>query len=317
MPRTAIVLGGGGLTGEAYEAGVLAALEDTIGFDPRSADLIVGTSAGSQVGAGLRFGLAATDLKAFIAGEQLSREGQRMIERIGDVPEPPQSFPRPQLRLPPLRLIGGAVLHPWKSRRAILTALIPTGQIDTAPFEEALRRFTGSEWCTDALWIVGAKLPSCERVVFGRDDGLRCDVARAVAASCCIPGVFAPVTIDGDLYVDGGIHSPTNADLVADEGFDDVIVVSPMSASGTSVRRRRVNPMRLYCRALLGREVRKVRASGGRVRVFQPGVDAQRVMGINALDQSRCAQVTRAAYEETLDRCKRWNLIDSELGLAA
>lgn len=310
MPRTAVVLGGGGLTGQAYEAGALAALQETTGFDARSADLIVGTSAGSQVGAGLRFGLSATDLKAFIANEPLSPHGKAIIDRIGEVPEVPQPFPRPRFRVPSPRLIGGAVLHPWRSRHRVLTALLPTGTLDTQPYEDVLRRFTGTQWCDDGLWIVGAKLPTCERVVFGRDDGPECDVARAVSASCCIPGVFAPVRIGDDTYIDGGVHSPTNADLVAGEGFEEVIVVSPMSASALALRTGRVNPMRLYCRALLGGEVRKVRRTGGRVRVFQPGIESQGVMGINALDEGRCAAVAKAAYEETVDRCERWNLVE-------
>src|SRR5690348_4393392 len=111
MPRTAVVLGGGGLSGEAFEAGVLTALHEATGFDAREADLIVGTSAGSQVGASLRFGLAPADLKAYIAEEPLSREGQEIFDAIGPVPEIPQPFPRPKVKLPSPRLLGSTLLH--------------------------------------------------------------------------------------------------------------------------------------------------------------------------------------------------------------
>lgn len=317
MNRTAIVLGGGGLTGQAYEAGVLAALQEATGFDARSADLIVGTSAGSQVGAGLRFGLAAPDLKAHIAGEPLSREGQEIFDSIGPVPDLPQPFPRPRFQIPSPRVIGGSVLRPWRSRHRLIASLLPLGSFDLEPYEEVFRRFTGTDWCDRDLWIVGARLPICERVVFGRDEGLECDVPRAVSASCSIPGIMAPIKIGDHLYIDGGIHSPTNADLVAGQDYDEVIVVSPMSASTQSITRGRVNPMRMYCRAMLGKEVRKVRRTGGRVRVFQPGSAAQQVMGVNALDEARCAEVAKVAYSETLQRSDRWHLTDDADELAA
>jgi NTE family protein len=302
MHRTAIVLGGGGLTGEAFEAGVLSALKDATGFDAREADLIVGTSAGSQIGAGLRFGLAATDLKAFIAKEPLSREGQKIFERIGPIPDLPQPFPRPKVRTPSPRLIGTALRNPWRSRHSWLTTLLPMGSFDLTPYEEVFRNFTGTDWCDADLWVVGARLPMCERVVFGRDEGLECDVPRAVSASCCVPGIFKPIRIGGDLYVDGGVHSATNADLVAGEGFDEVIIVSPMSADRRSVQRGRVNPVRMWCRAVLASEVRKIRRGGAKVTVFQPGHAEQRVMGINALDEARCPQVANIAYDEAMRR---------------
>jgi NTE family protein len=306
MPRTAVVLGAGGLTGQAYEAGVLAALHDGTGFDARSADLIVGTSAGSQVGAAMRLGIAPKDLRAFIANQPLSKAGQRIFDQIGPVPEFPPKLPRPRFQIPSARFLGSAMRHPWRSRHGIFTAMLPQGAFDTEPFEELFRRFTGTEWCDAGLWIVGAKLPMCERVVFGRDD---CDgsydIPRAVSASCAIPGLMTPVKVGNELYVDGGIHSPTNADLVADGGYDHVIIVSPMSTNRSALYKRTVNPVRLYCRGVLAAEVRKVRKSGARVTVFQPGAATQKVMGMNALDQARCPDVAEIAYATTMRRCDR------------
>jgi NTE family protein len=86
-------------------------------------------------------------------------------------------------------------------------------------------------WPDRALWINAVELQTSRRVTFGRDPSPATDVPSAVAASCAIPSFFAPVIIDGDRYVDGGVHSPTNADLVAGLGLDLVVISSPMSVA--------------------------------------------------------------------------------------
>src|ERR1700677_1123720 len=86
-----LVLGAGGVVGQAYQAGVLAALQREVGWDPRKAAVIVGTSAGSVTGAALRVGVPATDLAASPYGTPLSRKGGALLERI----LPPDSGPLP------------------------------------------------------------------------------------------------------------------------------------------------------------------------------------------------------------------------------
>src|SRR5580698_7831356 len=82
QPSIGLVLGAGGVVGQAYQAGVLAALEREIGWDPRLATVIVGTSAGSVTGAALRVGVPATDLAATATGAPLSRRGSALLQRI-------------------------------------------------------------------------------------------------------------------------------------------------------------------------------------------------------------------------------------------
>jgi NTE family protein len=300
MTRTALVLGAGGLVGEAFEAGVLHALHDVRGFDARDADVIVGTSAGSLTGASLRFGISAPDLASYLTDEPLSPEGRAIFDRIGPIPDPPV-LSRPRFRVPSRRLMFGAMRHPWRSRAGLLCAAVPTGTIDMTPFGEVFRNLTGPAWCERDLWITATRLPLGERVIFGRDESW-CDVPLAVCASCAIPGVFKPVKIDGQRYVDGGVHSPTNADVLIGEGYDEVIIVSPMSAHRVT---RRTNPMRTFFRAMLGREVRALRRDGARVTTYQPGAIEQRLMGMNALDDTRCPDVVRAAYAATVARLER------------
>ena len=81
------------------------------------------------------------------------------------------------------------------------------------------------------------------------------DVPTAVAASCAIPAFFAPVSIDGVRYVDGGVHSPTNADLVAELALDLVVISSPMSIARGGVRVAPDQPARRLARFALAREV--------------------------------------------------------------
>lgn len=300
MSRTALVLGAGGLPGEAFEAGVLSALHESLGWDARDADVIVGTSAGSQVGTMLRCGLAPEDLFAFVAERELSEPGRRLIDKLGEFPGLPLPRP-PQLpRLPSVSLLAQAARHPWKSRAGLIAAALPTGTYPTEQFAEALRRLTGTVWPTQDLWLVAARLPLCERVVFGRTGSPECDIPMAAAASCAIPGFFAPVEIEDHRYVDGGIHSPTNADLLVDEDVDMVIVVSPMSTNRLASVRSRPNPFRVYFRALLGAEVRRLRKQGKQVIVFQPGAAEQKAMGINAFAQWRCPRVAELARDSVL-----------------
>ena len=316
--RTALVLGAGGLVGEAYEAGVLAGLHEALGWDARSADLIVGTSAGSLVGSLLRCGLSPDDLLAFERNRGLSKTGDEILAKVGALPSGGPSLRLPRRpRMPSPAFMARALRHPWSARAGILCAALPVGRMDTTPYAEKLRLLTGDSWPEKDLWVVAAQLPSGKRVVLGTKGCPPCDVPLAVSASCAIPGVFAPVHIDGRMYVDGGVHSPTNADVLAGKGFDSVIVVSPMSASRPSLRRARVNPMRVFFRALLAAEMRRLRATGAEVIVFQPSAPEQRVMGVNGLDQSRCAKVAQLARETTLKRLERTPLREIADGVAA
>jgi NTE family protein len=130
-------------------------------------------------------------------------------------------------------------------------------------------------------------------------------VPTAVAASCAIPGFFEPVRIDGARYVDGGAHSPTNADLVAGLGLDLVIVSSPMSIAGNRVRVAPDQPLRRVARVTLAQEVARVRRRGTAVLVFQPTASDVAVMGYNAMDPGRRAEVTRAARASATRRLQR------------
>jgi NTE family protein len=306
MTRIGLVLGAGGAVGHAFHAGVLAALTDETGWDARDAEVIVGTSAGSLVGAFLRGGLSAPDLAARTCDAPMSEEGRRLVDRAEaatqHLPPIPSRPPRRQ-GLPAMSAPGAllrAAFPPWTARPgALAAAMLPEGRISTEIIATGLRPFFDT-WPDRALWINAVDLQTSRLVTFGRDNAPMTDVPTAVAASCAIPAFFAPVVIDGVRYVDGGMHSPTNADLLAGLELDLVVVSSPMSIATKGPRFSANQAGRLLSSFALGREVAKVRRSGTPVLVFQPGADDVAVMGLNAMEESRRAPVTRKVFESTL-----------------
>lgn len=323
MTRIGLVLGAGGAVGHAFHAGVLAALGDATGWDARDADVIVGTSAGSVLGSLLRAGLSPGDLAARSTGGTVSSEGRDLVDRADNarahLPPIPSRPPR-RVRVPTMSAPGAfmrAAMQPWRARpAALLAAAMPEGRVPTELVASGLRPLFDT-WPDAPLWINAVQLDRSRRVTFGRDTGVpEVDVATAVAASCAIPGFFEPVMIDGTRYVDGGVHSPTNADLVAGLELDLVIISSPMSVAGNAIRVAPDQPARRVARLALGREVGRVRAAGTPVLVFQPTRADIGVMGYNAMDPTRRAAITRQARASTRQRLVRPDVRDLVMRLA-
>jgi NTE family protein len=311
-PRIGLVLGAGGVVGHAYHAGVLDGLCDATGWDPRDAEVIVGTSAGSVVGALLRAGFSARDLAARSTGEPLSPEGAELLARSEPASGPARLPSRPPgrrgvPRMASPALLMRAALRPfWMNRPGVMLAgALPAGAVPTELVAAGFRPLFGADWPARDLWLTAVRLRDGRRVVFGRDGGPPAHVADAVAASCAIPSFFAPVTIGGVDYVDGGAHSPTNADLVAEHDLDLVIVSSPMSVAGNRLRPSLDLPARRLCRFYLGQEAARIRRRGVPVVAFQPTGDDLRLMGMNAMDPSRRAPVTRQARESAIKKVER------------
>lgn len=310
VPRIGLVLGAGGSTGEAYHLGVLTALAAATGWDPRTADVIVGTSAGSLVAALMRAGLHPDDLAADVLGQSPSPEGRELLARAGprgrlgarDQPGGLWWRPaRPQLLLTAAR-------RPLPPRPGLWAgALWPLGTVDSSPVADRIRRLHGYAWPTKALQVVAVRLRDGKRVAFGAAGSPSVDVATAAAASCAIPGYLRPVAVDGEAYLDGAVHSPTNADLLAGRGLDLVVVSAPMGVAGTALRPwdARTFPglaLRSMWRWAVRDEAHAVRRGGTDVIIAQPG-DAELVaMGQDALAGDRMPDVIAAARAATLAR---------------
>ncbi|MBK9180358.1 MAG: patatin-like phospholipase family protein [Acidimicrobiales bacterium] len=295
-PSIGLVLGAGGATGGAFHAGALTALADVTGWDARTAELVVGTSAGAAVASGLRAGLSPADLAHRAAGRPLSPEGEALLAGAGP-PVDPLRLPPARHWWPPVpaapRLLVTEVLQPWRWRAGVaLAAALPEGTRSTDPLAERARAVhAGRRWPERPLWICAVRLGDGARVVLGRDVRVDADIGDAVAASCAVPGLFAPRRIGRDRYVDGGVHAPTNADLLAGLGFDLVVVSSPMSATADGLRAAADRIPRAWHRHTLDTEVAAVRRMHTPVLVLEPTAADLRVMGVRALDAGRAAAV--------------------------
>ena len=316
MSRIGLVLGAGGSVGHAYHAGVLAAIEEATGWNPGSAELIVGTSAGSVVAALLRAGLSASDLASASRRQPLSAAGAALMARIG--PRAPLATPGPQhADVGHGPASASLLLRPWGVRLgALAAALLPSGTVSTEAVAAGVRAIYGTAWPDRPTWICAVRLDDGQLVAFGRKGAPPAAMAEAVAASCAIPAYFQPVVIGGRRYVDGGSHSVTNADLLAGAGLDLVVVSCPMGGTRDALAMGIDLPVRAGIRARLSREVDKVRRAGTPVLTLQPTREVRAAMGNNPMDPKRSTAVTSSAYESTLRRLKDDDVRDRIAALA-
>jgi NTE family protein len=304
-PTVGLVLGAGGVVGQAYQAGALAALEREFGWDARDADLIVGTSAGSVTGAALRVGVPASDLAASTYGRPTSKKGGALLKRIlpdeSPLPVPSVGSLLRPWNPPSPALIARTMRRPWAFRPDVAAmTLLPRGRIDISERAQALHELIGDEW-PEGLWICAARRADGGRVVFGRSGSPGASLASAVLASCAIPGYFAPISIDGTEYFDGGVHSSTNADVLRSQHLDTVVVVSSMSAShGRAIGADGL--LRWSVHRRLEREIARLEADGTAVIRLEPGPASRHAMGLWAMAEHRAPRVVEAAYEETRER---------------
>jgi NTE family protein len=308
--KVGLVLGAGGALGASWLMGALDALESETGWPAAEADRIVGTSAGSVIGALLAAGINPAYMSAYNAGRSL--EGFAEVEqRVEALAERTSGMElRLQLALPKLgpgswRLAVSTLVRPHRhAPSALLAGWLPRGFISTAPISRLVETFVGADWPDHpGYWAVAADYGSGRRVAFGRADGPPARAADAVAASCAIPSFYHPVKIGGRRYVDGGICSPSNLDLLCGEDVDLVICLNPMSSvaqpGGGSPSDRVAAVLRAQNGRRLGREARKLRADGKEVVVLQPGADDVALMGLNLMNSRRRVEVMEQARRST------------------
>lgn len=299
--RVGLVLGGGGVIGLAYHAAALAAIELDLGWDPRSSDVIVGTSAGSVIGALLRRGVPASDLSAVTVGADARGSPPGTAEALRQRPDFPAlglgTFLR-RPRLPTPALITAWARRPWRlDPLAALVSVLPDGSLDLAEHATAIDRVLGDAWPVEDLWICAVRQDALRRVVFGRD--ARPSLARAVYASCAVPGYFQPVAIEGRAYVDGGVRSPTNAGVLCRRrDLDLVIIVSPMSGRelgymgvGNVVRRR--------ARRTVTAERERLQQAGIPSVLLEPGPEVIAALGSDYMSSTNVTDIVRTAFLDT------------------
>lgn len=285
--KLALVLGAGGLVGVAHHVGVLKALEEETGVGEPSADLVVGTSAGSAVGAYLRSGWTATelieratDLRSAAPSPSSSGVLDAVRHGIGSayiVARTSVRIPSP-LSLPPL----GAL------RRAFPAGLVTMGEGGSM-----LERELPRSWPERRLWLGTYDLVAHRRVVLGRPGEPYVSLPAAVKASCAIPGVYPPVRAGGAVLVDGGAWSLTNADLAAVGGCRAVVCIAPMAFDPGSPPGPTQRLVRELSTRSLFRTVARLKRQGVRVVVLAPGGVLVRTQGLNLMRASRLGSASR------------------------
>lgn len=293
-PRRGLVLGGGGMLGGAWAVGALSALKDVRGFEPSDCEVIVGTSAGSVLGALLAAGVSVEQLRNHQFGHSvtdgpLAGFSWDYEKATGHRP------PVPKLRGPgSARLIGASMRRLGRiPPTAFLSAFVPEGKGSLERVGHLIDAITPmEEWSPHPnLWIVAMDYETGKRVIFGRAGSPAAPLSLAVMASCAIPGWFQPVEIDGRTYVDGGACSATSVDVVANAGLDEVYVVAPMVSftydSPDSLMARLERRWRVQVTKRCMNEVAKVRAAGAKVTVIGPGAEDLEAIGGNLMDADR------------------------------
>jgi NTE family protein len=262
--RRGLVLGGGGVTGIAWMTGLLAGLAEA-GTDLTTADVVVGTSAGSVVGAQILSGATLDALYAAALTEPTGEVAAKMGVGV---------------------LLGFVVNSVWPGDERVGRARLGRAAMKARTVPEAERReiirqrLPNPSWPNRNLIITAVDAETGEARNFDRDSGV--SLADAVTASCAVPLVWPPITIDGHRYIDGGVRSTTNADLA--RGCETVVVVAPIAMA---LRRS-------------GRIGRQLASLGPQVRsiVVSPDANARNAIGRNVLDPARRVASARAGHAQ-------------------
>jgi NTE family protein len=263
---SALVLGGGGITGIAWELGILTGLARA-GIDLTGADTVVGTSAGSVVGAQVTNGLPLEELYA----AQLEPPDVEIGGRLSRIAA---------LKLVPPYVLPGSGRDKLARVGRVAHASHAPGSVDREGVIRA--RLPVHDWPDRDLRITAVDTVSGEFTVFRRDSGV--DLVAAVAASCAVPTVWPPVEIEGRTYMDGGMRSTANVDVA--EGAERVVVLAPL-------------PRALSKKVSIRAQVERVAPRAW--SVVTPDAEALAAFGRNLLDPAKRAVAAEAGLRQSRD----------------
>lgn len=252
----ALVLGGGGVAGIAWELGILMGLYDA-GVDVRGADVIIGTSAGSVVGAQITSG---TDLESLYASQLTPVEQSKELKVAFDPIKMMEAFSQ--------AIAGaGSDLKAVRARIGAYALTVPaTPEAERRVIIET--RLPVHTWPQQRLLITAVDTETGEEYIMDRASGV--SLVDAVAASCAVPGIWPPVTIAGRRYMDGGVRSATNADLA--RGYERILILNPLGANAN------------FFGAGIDSEAAALEREGSQVLVIAPDAASTTAIGLNPLD---------------------------------
>ena len=294
-----LVLGGGGVLGEAWMMGVLAGLEDATGFDLRRCEYFVGTSAGSVIAARLAAGESPRRPQSVRAQAGGTVVGEQPVTTLGaaaaEVARRAGAWAvAAGAAFVPLALglaaPGGALVRAAAMRR------LPRPAASLDELRLAIAR-TGARF-DGRLRVAAVDRRNGRRIMFGSPGAPHATVASAVEASCSVPWLFAPVLIGGREYVDGGVWSGTNLDAAPAGRDTHVLCLNPTAniASSESVLWR----MRQVARSAVSLEALALRRRGAAVQLVAPTGECAAAMGTNFMDREPRRRVLAAGYRQGL-----------------
>jgi NTE family protein len=292
-----LVLGGGGVLGEAWMMGVLAGLEDTTGFDLRRCEYFVGTSAGAIVAAHL------------VAGEPPRRPSSRGRAIAVASSRPVDGLAAAALgaarRAGAWALAAGAAFAPLALgvaapggalMRSVMLRRLPRPSETLDDLGRQIER-TGARF-DGRLRVAAVDRGNGRRVLFGAPGAPRASVGEAVEASCTVPWLFAPVKIGGREYMDGGVWSPTNLDAAPAGRDTHVLCLNPTAnIAGTNSL---LALIRAVARSAVSLEALALRRRGASVQLVAPNIDSAASMGTNFMDREPRRRVLSAGYRQGL-----------------
>jgi NTE family protein len=298
--NVALVLGGGGAAGNAWEIGVIAGLAEA-GLDmTEAADLVIGTSAGSTAAAQVRSGIPAAELLASVLSAPVQPVGQNR-ERSPSLPME-TVFAR-------MRAIGAAATSAADLQRAMgafgleSDSILEPGAAQRRAMVAA--RLPRAEWPDRPMIVVAVNAHTGGLAAFDRDSGV--ELVDAITASTAAPGVVPTVSINGARYIDGGMRSLDNADLAS--GYPNVVVLSPLGGPSGTPPEGQFEGLRRFPGADLGSEVEGLRQQGSHVEVITPDADSRAAMGTNLMDPANRIPAARAGFAQGTHEATRVRLV--------
>ena len=313
VTRVGLVLGGGGVTGASYEIATLMAVQLATGWNPDSAEVVVGTSSGAFVSALVRNdsltldslvhpGDERSDVAERIRGHLYQRGGKRNVGKWV------RHGIAPGLKRPGVTLFMGSPA-PYHSQGLAEWVASQIGE-DAA-----------DSWPDKPTAIVAYDIESRQRAVFGTANHPEAGLAEAVAASTAIPLLFRPYPIGGRLYVDGGVASGTHADLVLGHSrpLDLVLIVAPMAADLN--RKRALMHEKMFDRVgrkSLDEEMMLIRDAWPHCDVvtLTPSASVQNAMRPNPMDAGRAVPTfmrTLISMKRKLAQPEVWSILSDHL----
>lgn len=294
--KRALVLGCGGVAGGAWSIAMLDAVQRQLGWDAREADVLIGTSVGAVIAALLASGVSVERMLQSQNGSATDCIWNHDTDTGGAFP------PRPALRFP----AAGLAMQGLRGNvgwLAAVSGLLPEGRCDMAPFMRLIDNVApaGSWTQHPACWLVTTDASSGARVAFGRHDAPPAPLNLAVCASYGVPGWCPTVRIGERRYMDGGILSPTSADLLLGSGVTEAIVLAPMASTRldkpTHWLARFERRMRRHMTRIVDAEVAQLRAAGIKVTRLEPGPEDLQAFGSNMMDPRRRLRVFETALQ--------------------